>query len=63
MDNKRFVEEGTKKLAALQPRLVNKNYLISEIEDKMQGVDKAKNYNRWKALAECLTLIQDAKEY
>lgn len=63
MDNSRFVEQGTKKLAELQPKLVNKNYLVDEIKDKMKGLDKAKNYNRWKALSECLTLVEKAKEY
>lgn len=63
MDNKRFREEATKKLADLQPKLINKNYLIDQIKDKMQGLDKAKHYSKWKAYAECLALIEDTNEH
>ena len=63
MDNKEFRELGTKQLADAQIKLVSKRYLIQAIKDKMQGLDRAKHYSKWKALAECLVLVEEAKEY
>ncbi len=37
--------------------------LSQRSKDKMKGVDKAKNYTRWKTLAECLVLVEESKEY
>lgn len=62
MDNSQFAEQATERLSKLQPVLVSKGYLIREIKDKMKGVDKAKQYSRYKALQECLVLIEDAPE-
>jgi hypothetical protein len=63
MDISKFKEEGTKQLASLQAKLVSKGYLVEAIKDKMQGIDRAKNYSKWKAYAECLVLVEEAKEH
>ena len=62
MNNKRFAEEAAKKLASHQVRMINKNLLLNEMNDKLTGLDKAKNYNRYRAIQECIALVEDQPE-
>lgn len=62
MDNKRYRENSTNTLASLQVRMINKNLLLNEMGQMLQGLDKAKNYGQYKAIQKCIALVEDQPE-